>query len=66
LAEFRRQREILEREIDEAKRLRDENLRRLNQTQEALEAQRREHQRRVNELNAEIHRLKQALVDLER
>lgn len=37
LAEYRRQKEILEREIDEAKRIRDENMQKLNDANEELQ-----------------------------
>lgn len=66
LAEFRRQKGILENEIEEARRKRDEAQRRLNQTKEELHQQRMEHKRRVSELNGEIERMQQALIELER
>lgn len=66
LAEFRRQKGILEHEIEEARRRRDDAQRRLNQTKEELQQQRLEHQQRVNELNGEIQRMQEALVELER
>ena len=66
LADYRYKKQVLQRELMDAKQLRDRNQAELNQTKEDLRLQREEHARKIKQMEAEQARLKQALIELER
>lgn len=66
LANHRKQYEQVQRELNDAKKLRDRNIEREAELRNRLNQLRQEHRREVDRLNAEIQRLKRALQDLEK
>ena len=66
LANHRKQYEQLQRELNEAMKLRDRNIEREAELRRKINQLRQDHRREVDRLNAEIQRLKKALQDLER